>query len=165
MYGWSDLYRSIGFAMLTMHDESRELAVAENEPKIRIVIVEKHVAVRNALRKRLGAADHLDIVATLENPAEALPYLGSGCTVDVVLLGLQNGSDQELLHTLEIVRQMAAHAASVLVLAPFADEVERLLMQQAGASNYLLKYIDSHHLIHEIEAAAQRNSGPLILEV
>ena len=48
--------------------------------------------------------------------------------------------------------------AAVIVLAPYADEVERLLLQQVGVSCYLLKHIDSGRLIHEIEMAAQH--GP-----
>ena len=77
---------------------------------------------------------------------------------DVILLGLQSGSDEELFATLSVVRQMAHCPTAIIVLVPYADEVERLLLLQAGASSYLLKYIDSYRLIQEIQTVAQR--GP-----
>ncbi len=149
--------------MLHPYVEMTNLISRDAMPKIRIVIVEKHVAVRRALRKRLSATPHIDVVATIQEPVEALAYLSTldnsaDCrTVDVVLLGLQNEPDEELFKTIEIVRQMVRYPAAVIVLSPYADEVERLLMQQAGVSSYLLKQIDSSRLIREIETASQHN--------
>lgn len=141
----------------------------ETAPKIRLIIIEKHPAVRRALRGRLEAAPHLTVVADVSEPAAALPYLihsdnseKCGETPDVVLLGLHNGPDEELFDTLKVVRQIARCSAAVIVLAPYADEVERLLMQQAGANRYLLKYIDSHQLIHEIESVFQCGRSPVV---
>ena len=154
--------------MLQSHLEMGNIVSLETAPKIRIVIVEKHAAVRRALRKRLSVTSHLEVIATLQEPAEALAYLSlpgvsTDCSgsADVVLLGLQNESDEEMFNTLENVRKLTRFSAAVIVLAPFADEVERLLMQQAGVSSYLLKYIDSQRLIQEIESASHRNSTPI----
>lgn len=149
--------------MLQLRLEMGKMAGPESAPRIQIIIVEQHAAVRRALRKRLSATPHLDVIAAVSEPAAALAYLpspaacSSVCESTVVLLGLQNGSDEELFRILDIVKQMARSAA-VIVLAPYADEVERLLLQQAGAGNYLLKYIDSDRLILEIEAASHH--GP-----
>ncbi len=149
--------------MLQTHLEMSKITNLDSVPKIRIVIVEKHAAVRRALRKRLSATAHLDVVAAVSEPSAALPLLNPTGTPgdcsnapDVILLGLQNGPDEELFDTLDIVQQMVRCPASVIVLAPYADEVERLLLQQAGVSCYLLKYIDSGRLIQEIESAARR---------
>lgn len=146
--------------------ETGKMIRLESAPKIRVLIVERHMAVRRALRKRLSATSDLDVLAAVQEPAAALPYLepDGNCAnaPDVILLGLQSGSDEELFATLEIVHQMARCPAAVIVLAPYADEVERLLLQQAGVSRYLLKYIDSYRLIQEIQAVAQqgRNAVP-----
>ncbi len=141
----------------------------QNAAKIRIVIVEKHAAVRRALRKRLSATSHLDVIGAVTEPAAALAFLnptgGSGNFADapdVILLGLQNGPDEELFNTLDIVQQMVRCPAAVIVLAPYADEVERLLLQQVGVNCYLLKHIDSARLISEIEMAAQRGPKPVL---
>ena len=80
------------------------------------------------------------------------------------MFGLQNGSDEELFKTLENVRALTQYSAAVIILAPFADEVERTLMQQAGVSSYLLKYIDSRRLIQEIESASHRDSTHFMRE-
>lgn len=143
---------------------------AESAPKIKVIIVEKHPAVRRALRKRLDATSQLDVVAAFQDPAEALAFLSaepvsSECKANahVVLLGLQNESDDELYKTLGAVRILVKSEAAVVVLAPFADEVEHMLMKQAGVSRYLLKYIDSQQLIKEIEAASFRNSAQITI--
>ena len=146
--------------MLVTPLETGKMIRPESAPKIRVLIVERHVAVRRALRKRLSATPDLDVMAAVADPAAALHYLDydANCTTspDVILLGLQSGSDEELFATLGIVHQMARCPAAVIVLAPYADEVERLLLQQAGVSRYLLKYIDSYRLIQEIQAVAQQ---------
>ena len=143
------------------------MARLESAPKIRILIVEKHSAVRRALRKRLSATSDLDVVAAVQTPEAALPYLSpdaGGCAnaPDVVLLGLQSESDEELSNTLAFVHQMVRCPAAVIVLAPYADEVERLLLQQAGVTSYLLKYIDSLRLIQEIEVVAGKGRSPIL---
>lgn len=147
------------------HSVMDNVVSLEGTPKIKIVIVEKHAAVRRALRKRLSATSHLDVIAAIQEPAEALAFLNApgvpnncGSFADVVLLGLQNETDDELFKTIETVKRLSHYSAAIIVLAPFADEVERHLMEQAGVASYLLKYIDSPGLIREIEAAAVRRS-------
>lgn len=145
-----------------------KMAGLECTPKIRIVIVEKHAGVRRALRKRLSATSHLDVVAAVHEPAAALAYLTDPAyqngerAASVVLIGLQNGPDEELFNTLRTIEQLVRLPAAVIALAPYADEVERLLLQQAGVFGYLLKYIDSSRLIQVIETAAQRGLSPLV---
>jgi DNA-binding NarL/FixJ family response regulator len=153
--------------MLQTHLKMSMSTGLERAPKIRIVIVERHAAVRHALQNRLSAVPHLEVVVAVAEPASALPYLNAptvagefAAAPDVVLLGLQNGPDEELYKTLEIVQQMARCPTAVIVLAPYADEVERLLLLQAGVRRYLLKYIDSPRLIQEIEGVVSCSSDP-----
>lgn len=154
--------------MLQRHLETGKNVSPSDDPKIRILIVEKHAAVRRALSDRLSVTPHFEVMASVEEPAAALPYLDAGngdvrCpkTPIVVLFGLRNGTDEQLFKTIDIIRQMVCLHAAVIILAPFADEVERLLLQQAGVSSYLLKYIDSPKLIQEIEVTAARGLKPL----
>lgn len=163
--------RPEGLVMLQSYFEMDKRPSPEESPRIRIVIVERHAAVRRALRKRLSATSHLDVIATVQEPAEALPFLkleDPRCEceklADVVLFGLQNESDEELFKTLQNVRKLTQYSAAVIILAPFADEVERSLMQQAGVSSYLLKYIDSPRLIQEIESVSRHDSPRLTRE-
>ncbi len=137
--------------------ETGKMIRPQSTPTTSILIVEKHTAVRRALRKRLSATPDLEVLAAVPEPAAAMPYFGGDYRApDVVLLGLHSGSDEELFATLTMVQKMARCSAAVIILAPYADEVERLLLQQAGASSYLLKYIDSYRLIQEIKAVSQQ---------
>lgn len=138
-------------------------------PKIRVLIVERHGAVRHALCQRLAASSQLEVMAAVNEPSLAIPYLqqienleGKDSPYTVVLLGLHNGTDEELFRTLDIVQQMVRGRVTVVALAPYADEVERLLLQQAGASFYLLKHIDSLRLIQVIESAAYQSPPQVI---
>lgn len=147
------------------------MARLESSPRIKVLIVEGHAAVRRALRKRLGATADLEVIAAFPDAGAALVYLDNDrlpdrCEAmpDVILLGLQSGSDDELYDTLGVVHKMGRYPASIIVLAPYADEVERSLLEQAGASSYLLKYIDSYRLIQEIESAAAVKHDALTLD-
>ncbi len=122
----------------------------DTESKIRILIIDKHEAVRRALRIRLSVPSHLEVVGTgsdLDNAKIQIPALQP----DVVILGLQNTSNDDLFQTALAVREMVNGSAVVIALAPYIDAVERELLLQAGAKRYLLKHINSKKLIREIE--------------
>lgn len=121
--------------------------------RIKILIVDRHEAVRRALRIRLSSPAQLEVVGVAANPDEALNHM-SILHPDVVIYGLQNGSDEELFLTAIAVRDMVKETPVVIVLAPYIDTVERELLLQAGAKRYLLKHINSVELIEEIELAA-----------
>ena len=55
--------------------ETGKMIRLESAPKIRVLIVERHMAVRRALRKRLSSTSDLDVLAAVQEPAAALPYL------------------------------------------------------------------------------------------
>jgi DNA-binding NarL/FixJ family response regulator len=129
----------------------------EKSTKIKILIIDKHEAVRRALRIRLSAPAQLEVVGTASDPAEALDHIRT-FHPDVVVFGLQNGSDEDLFQTAIAIRNMVEEASTIIVLAPFIDSVERELLLQAGAKRYLLKHINSLNLIQEIELAASFNS-------
>lgn len=121
--------------------------------KISILIIEQHEAVRHALRVRLGVSAHLDVIEAVPNP-ETAQHLIQAHRPNVILLGLQKGTDEDLFRLSVAVRQMVQNMSDVIVLAPYADEVEREVLLRAGAKRYLLKQINSPKLIREIETVA-----------
>jgi DNA-binding NarL/FixJ family response regulator len=129
------------------------------ENRIKILIIDRHEAVRRALRIRLSAPAQLEVVGVAVDPDEALDQIGSS-RPDVIIFGLQNGSDEDLFQTTIAIRDMVKETPIVIVLAPYVDTVERELLLQAGAKRYLLKHINSMNLIHEIELAASHK--PLV---
>ncbi len=121
------------------------------------MIIDKHEAVRRALRIRLSVTDHLQVLGTFADPASAEKALRSEIA-DVVVLGLHSASDEELFSTALAIESLTHDSTVVIVLVPYADVMERELLLGAGAKRYLLKHINSNQLIHEIEAVAPRRA-------
>lgn len=132
-------------------DARRGNVNADDVSKIKVVIIDKHEAVRRALRIRLSVTDHLEVVGTFADPRAAEEHLRTE-KPDVIVMGLHSTSDEELFSTAVAVRELTYGPAVVIVLAPYADVMERELLLGAGAKRYLLKHINSNYLIHEIEA-------------
>ena len=126
--------------------------------RIRVLIINRHKAVRRALSIRLGVHNQLNVVGATADANQALAQM-TLFRPDVIILGLQNGSDDELIQTVLAVRDMVARTAVVIILAPYVDAVERELLLQAGAKRYLLKHINSQQLIQEIESAASASAS------
>jgi CheY-like chemotaxis protein len=59
------------------------------------------------------------------------------------------------------VRALVRQGAAVIILSPYADELEREQLLHAGACRYLLKNINTPELISEIEdvSAIHRQNG------
>jgi CheY-like chemotaxis protein len=142
-----------------VHRNARSGAVSNSgESRIRILIIDRHEAVRRALNIRLGAHNQLEVVGVAAGPDEALARMAF-FRPDVIILGLQNGSDDVLMQTAFAVQNMVAETAVVIILAPYVDAVERELLLQAGAKRYLLKHINSQKLIQEIESVASTGAN------
>lgn len=127
------------------------MTTGTGETHIRVLIIDGHEAVRRALRIRLSVSPHLEVVGVSPSPDAAAEQI-QALKPDVVLLGLHTSSDDELANMTRAVHKMASAATVVIVLAPYADAVERELLIDAGAKRYFLKHIDSDQLIREIES-------------
>lgn len=143
--------------------ETDQKSLTATAPLIRVLIVEKHPAVRRALRKRLSATSELDVIGAVEDIAVALGYLSQKEPVgvpalapDVVVLGLQNPQVEDSEQLVAAIRELCDRPESIVVLSPYADEAERRLLAEAGVQHYLLKHIDSYLLIQAIVDAAHR---------
>lgn len=128
-----------------------------HEPTIKVLVIEQHEAVRRALGIRLNVSSDLEVVGAVATP-DAAWQLVEEARPDVVVLGLQRGDDRTLFRIARDVHKLSRSTA-VIVLAPFADEIEREVYLNAGARRYLLKHIDSLRLIHEIEVLADAIVG------
>lgn len=147
--------------MMQIHSGAGQMmrSVESSTKPIKVLIIERHPAVREALCKRLSATPQLEIIEAAPDVAGALAWIGPHHEPDVIVLGLQNGTELDLLETVQEVRRLVRHPAAVVVLAPYADEVERVLLQTAGVKSYLLKQINSQQLIREIQKVAADSAG------
>ena len=121
--------------------------------RIRVLIVDEHLAVRQALATRLQAFPHIEVVATAQDFPEGLECVRS-LQPDVILLELKGSSSLQSNPVGEMNEALAGHPAGIIVLTTYADGDEREAALKAGARRYLLKHIDSTRLLTEIEAVA-----------
>jgi DNA-binding NarL/FixJ family response regulator len=127
--------------------------------KVRLLIIDEHEAVRQALTTRLGSTDFIEVVATAQD-IHAPELSRSGCS-DVALLGLKSSSGADLDVTIGTVESLTQTGTAVIILTSCADAIERELVLHAGAYRYLLKDINSPQLISEIIDVAQEQTRPI----
>lgn len=127
--------------------------------KVRLLIIDEHEAVRQALANRLNSTASIDVVATAHD-IDA-PGLSLNEFSDVTLLGLKSSTDMDLDVTVGTVERLTEAGTAVIILTPFADAIERELVLRAGAYRYLLKDINSPQLISEIIEVAHEQARPV----
>ncbi|MBE0620132.1 MAG: response regulator transcription factor [Burkholderiales bacterium] len=119
---------------------------------IRLMLVDDHRLLREALHAILEKAGDMVVVAEAESGSKALA-LARALAPDVVVMeiGLEGMSG------IEATRRMLTHNPAVRVLGLSIFEDQRLVLQmlQAGASGYVAKSAGSEELLRGIRAVAQ----------
>ena len=130
-------------------------ATATATRTIRVLLAEDHVVTRLGLRTLLQGRDHLEVVGETGTVAGAIAAIDEA-SPDVVLL------DVRLTDGLgyEVCRHIRGRnlETRTLILTSFADDETIFNSIAAGADGYLLKEIDSDHLVHAIESVAEGKS-------
>ena len=119
---------------------------------IRVLIADDHGVVRDGLAGVIAAQSDLEVVATVENGAEAVESCRSE-QPDVVLMDLE----MPLLNGIEatrIIREEHPDTA-VLVLTSFSDARRITAALDVGAAGYLLKDSSAEDVVRGIRAAAE----------
>jgi len=118
----------------------------------RLLIIDDHDAVREALDARLRAAAEVEIVGCtgcwrtgLRDAVRLKP--------DVVLLEIKR-SDMQGLDALRSLTRECPYT-SVVVLTSYPDAEEQAEALRVGAARYLLKEIDTPQLLREIRASVR----------
>lgn len=118
----------------------------------RLLIIDDHDAVREALETRLRADAEIEIVSCtgcwrtgLRDAARLKPA--------VVLLETKR-ADLQGLDALRSLTRECPHA-SVVVLTSYLDAGERAEALRLGAARYLLKEVDTPQLVREIQSFAR----------
>lgn len=117
---------------------------------IRLLIIESHAHVRQALVTRLASVRQFEVLDSGADLAEAQKLVAE-VKPQVVILGLDRVRGSALRKKIDLLKNLAGQTA-VIVLASYADESTRKHFLQAGADRYLLKDINTEQLIAEIEA-------------
>jgi two-component system, NarL family, response regulator DevR len=120
--------------------------------RTRLLIIDDHDAVREALETQLRSSASVDIVGCtgcwrtgLRDTVRLEP--------DVVLLETKR-ADGQGLEALRCLTEQCPHT-SVVVLTSYPDAVEHTEARRMGAVRYLLKNIDTPRLVREIQSAVR----------
>ena len=122
---------------------------------IRIILVDDHAVIRQALRMLLESQLELEVVADVENGREAVQAV-ERLQPDVVLMDVVMPG----LNGLEATRQIrrSCPATRVVMLSGFVDEDQLLDSIRSGASGYIIKKSDVSELVLAIQTVHRGNS-------
>ena len=124
---------------------------------IKLLVVDDHPVVRDALRSLLDSDDDIVVIGTAADGHEAVALVLE-LSPDVVLMDLEMpGGDG-----IEAIRRLgdAGSASRIVVLTTFSDRERILGALDAGAVGYLLKDAEPDEIIRGVRAAA-RGETPL----
>ena len=113
----------------------------------RLLIIDEHRAVRQALVSRLQQTGKLQVVGSTGSAEEGLLQV-EALHPNIVLLETKRSDGTGLETCRRIARSHPK--TTVIVLTSYDDEDERQAAYMAGATRYLLKDIDSTQLVCEI---------------
>ena len=119
---------------------------------IRVLVVDDHDIVRDALASLLGDVQDLQVVGVASSIRDALPLLDSA-RPDIVLadLSLGDGSAVELVRALRRGRLKGR----VIVITGFSDEFAAAEALAAGATGYVLKSQPTAELLEAIRTVSE----------
>ena len=117
--------------------------------KIKIMLVEDHVLVREGTKELLDQEEDLQVVAEAGD-GEAAVQLAAEHRPDIIIMDIA----MPKLDGIEATKQIKAAnpTASILVLTAYDDDQYVFAFLEAGAAGYLLKDISTNDLIQAIRA-------------
>ena len=123
--------------------------------KIRILLADDHTILRMALRTLLEREPDLELVADVDNGAEAL-RLAAELAPDVVVMDISMPG----MNGIDATRQLLAANPGLKVLALSAHLERHFVMEmlKAGASGYVAKSANSAEMLRAIRAVAQHRT-------
>ena len=130
----------------------------KSKTKIRVLLADDHVIVREGIRRLLESAKDIEVVAEAGDGEEAQSLVQKHLP-DVAVLDIQMPKASGI----EVTRWLRAHLpqVGVLILTAYNDDPYVMAVLQAGANGYVLKTANSDDLI---EAVRDVNEGKSALD-
>jgi DNA-binding NarL/FixJ family response regulator len=126
----------------------------ENNPVIKIIIVDDHRLIRKGLRALLENVPSIEIVGEAGSGVELVDLL-TKVPVDVVIMDIKMPHMDGFDATRHIVENF--QSVKILALSMFESEDYINRMLELGAQGYILKNISREELVHAIENIARGN--------
>lgn len=120
--------------------------------KIKLLIADDHPVVRMGLRGMLDGEEDFEVVAEVENGAEAVEAAGR-LRPDVVLMDLRMPEMSGVAATASIVEQTPETHVLVLTTSDSGADILRAI--ETGATGYVLKDAPREELFRAVRAAAE----------
>ncbi|WP_221176807.1 response regulator [Nocardioides pocheonensis] len=127
------------------------MSETEENPPLRVMVVDDHPMWRDAVERDLVAAGH-DVVAVAADGREALARFPAA-RPDVVVLDLQIPAPDGVEVTTQVVAQDPD--VKVLVLSASGEQADVLAAVKAGATGYLVKSASREDLLAAVRRVAQ----------
>ncbi|WP_242689260.1 response regulator transcription factor [Pedobacter sp. SYSU D00535] len=120
--------------------------------KIRLILAEDHVIVRNGLKSLLQTQTDIDVVREASNGLDVLSALDGGLIADLILTDL----DMPEMDGLELARQVRERYPQLKVIVLSMMDNEKYIFDAfaAGVNGYLLKNVSIEELVFSIRQAA-----------
>ncbi len=120
---------------------------------VRVLLVDDHDDARTTLARRLRRDRHLDLIDVAASVNEAADLLARA-RPDIVLLDI-HGHDGRGVDACRALRQLTD--APVIAFISFMTPDLWAAVRKAGATDYLLKQVDTERLSREIVRLAERH--------
>lgn len=117
--------------------------------RTRVLIIDDHEDVRQALAARLRSAEDVEVIGCTGGWQEGV-HLAVDAAPDVVLLETKRADGQGMAALRRLRAECPTLSIIVLTSYPQADEQREAL--QIGAARYLLKDIDSSYLVQQLRS-------------
>src|SRR5689334_1937326 len=123
--------------------------------KIRVLLADDHVVVRQGLRALLAVEEDIEIVGEADNGRQAVQLVRTQ-NPNVVVMDIA----MPVLNGLEATRQItrANPATKVLILSSYSDDEYVQQLTEAGAAGYLVKQTAANDLLKAIREAHKGNA-------
>jgi NarL family two-component system response regulator LiaR len=123
--------------------------------KIKVLLAEDHVVVREGIRERIQREEDMEIVGEVGDGEEAI-QLAEQLKPDIILMDIA----MPKLNGIEASRRIksASPSISILVLTAYDNEEFIFALLEAGVAGYLLKNVRGQELLNAIRATYEGES-------
>jgi DNA-binding NarL/FixJ family response regulator len=130
--------------------------MSKSKTKIRVLLADDHVIVREGIRRLLESAKDIEVVAEAGDGEEAQSLVQKHLP-DVAVLDIQMPKASGI----EVTRWLRAHLpqVGVLILTAYNDDPYVMAVLQAGANGYVLKTASSDDLIQAVRDVNEGKSA------
>lgn len=123
--------------------------------KIKIVIAEDHLTVREGIKMLINSQDDMEVIGEADNGNAAIRETKK-LSPDIVLMDVTMPELNGLKATKKL--KQVSPEAKILVLTRHTDDAYLQQLIEAGASGYVLKQSAHTELIHAIQTVSKGNS-------